>query len=547
MNRAEIRYSASVASPGVAVGPVVRVGTPDCHTPKSGDAGLAQERFRLERAIDQAALELKQLTNQYGEVVAGILAFQLEALNDDSLLREVEVMLAMGVAAETAWRNCMARYIAECQAAADETFRSHASDYLDVRDRVARAFTGENPRNEALPEGAIVFDVDLTPSRFLGFDRSRLAGIVLMEGSPSGHVAVMARANGVPMLCGLERDIPGAVNTILDAGKGQLIVEPSAETAASYAQRIRHEYHAAATAASSMFEDVVTRDGKCVDVMVNVDDPATVTDSVLAAADGVGLVRTEALFYNAGAPPDEQTQFDCYAALLARLEAKDCIIFRTFDVGGDKPGVAGSSGGHDAFLGMRGIRRCLDAPDRFRLQLRALLRLAVDERVSIMLPMISVCEEYQQTRALLEDCLAALHMAGQSAAMPNVGIMVETPAAAIAVDTIDADFFCIGGNDLTQFTMAAARDGLGRLARLNEPGQTAVLRLIRHVVHHAQSTGRGVSFCGDVDADSAVLGALLTTGLQRLSVAPAALARVKQCIRRLDLGKYHGPTAICAR
>ena len=221
-----------------------------------------------------------------------------------------------------------------------------------------------------------------------------------------------------------------------------------------------------------------------------------------------------------------------------RLGGRPAII-RTLDVGGDKPlpalRLAPES---NPFLGLRGLRLCLERPEVFRPQIRALLRAAADGPLKIMLPMVTVADELQQAQALIADCLATLRREGVAAALPPLGIMVETPAAAIAIDTLAADFYSIGSNDLTQYVMAAARDAGGRVAALADPLHPAVLRLIERVIEHGRATGREVSLCGDMGSDPAALPHLLALGLRRFSVAAATLGRVKLGIA--DFGRGDG-------
>jgi phosphoenolpyruvate-protein phosphotransferase (PTS system enzyme I) len=271
-------------------------------------------------------------------------------------------------------------------------------------------------------------------------------------------------------------------------------------------------------------------------VMVNVDDPAAIDERTLRSSDGVGLLRTEFLFIGHARLRDEDEQYAVYRALLERLGGRPAIV-RTLDVGGDKPlpglRLAPES---NPFLGLRGLRLCLERPELFRPQLRALLRAAAHGPLKIMLPMVTVADELHEARALVVECHQALGRAGMAAALPPLGIMVETPAAAIAIDTLAADFYSIGSNDLTQYVMAASRDAGGRVASLADPLHPAVLRLIERVIEHGRATGAEVSLCGDMAADPPALQRLLALGLRRISVAAAALGRVKLEIAEFGRG-----------
>ena len=438
--------------------------------------------------------------------------------------------------AVAAWRATLGEQIAAYESADDDYFRARAGDLADLRDRVIAALTGANDRaSEALPDGAILLTDDLTPSRFLAMDWQRLGGAALTAGSRASHVAMLARARGVPLLTGLRGEPVGlAEEAVLDAQDGVLVVSPNAGTRARYAKRIAAAQEQHRRALAALEQPAVTPAGQRIEVMVNVDDPGAVADEILAASDGVGLLRTEFLFIGRNRLPTEDEQYAAYVRILDRLGGKPVVI-RTLDVGGDKPlpgiNVAAET---NPFLGLRGIRLCLDKPELFRPQVRALLRAGVNRALRVMLPMIATADELTETRQVFDSCLAELRAQGVAAELPPLGIMVETPAAAIAIDLLDAAFYSIGSNDLTQYVMAAARDSGGRVAALNDPGHPAVIRLIQHVVAHGQANARPVSLCGDMASDPALLKLLLATGLKRLSVAPAALGRIKLAISEAD-------------
>jgi phosphotransferase system enzyme I (PtsI) len=492
----------------------------------------AAEKIRLEAAIGQAKRELAALTAANDAMSADILEFQLELLDDVALAAAAFAGVARGAGAAAAWRETLDEQIAVYEGEDDDYFRARAGDLADLRDRVVAALSGTGEAVcEDLPEGAILLANDLTPSRFLAIDWQRLAGAVLTAGSRASHVAMLARARGVPLLTGLRGEPVGlAEEAVLDAQDGLLVVSPSTATRARYAERISAARDQHRRALAALDQPAVTPAGQRVEVMVNVDDPGAVADEILAASDGIGLLRTEFLFIGRHHLPTEDEQYAAYARILDRLGGKPVVI-RTLDVGGDKPlpGVAVAAE-TNPFLGLRGIRLCLEKPELFRPQVRALLRAGVNRALRVMLPMIATADELAATRQVFDDCLAELRAQGVPAELPPLGIMVETPAAAIAIDLLDAAFYSIGSNDLTQYVMAAARDSGGRVAALNDPGHPAVLRLIKHVVAYGQSKARPVSLCGDMASDPALLKALLATGLTRLSVAPAALGRIKLAI-----------------
>ena len=325
---------------------------------------------------------------------------------------------------------------------------------------------------------------------------------------------MLARARGVPLVTGLDGDPADPVDeAVLDAHAGLLVTSPVEATRSSYARRLVEADGERQLAQAALHKPAVTAGGERIEVMINVDDPAAVPDEVLAACDGVGLMRTEFLFLGRDRSPTEDEQYAAYTALLDKLDGKPAII-RTLDIGGDKPlphlGIEAEA---NPFLGLRGIRLCLARPELFKPQVRALLRAAPGRALRVMLPMVATAGEIAQTRDIFESCLAELKREGKTAAMPPLGIMVETPAAAIAIDQLDADFYSIGSNDLTQYVMAAARDASGPVAALNDPRHPAVVRLIAQVVRHGLDSGKPVSLCGDMASDTGLLAILLAGGL----------------------------------
>ena len=531
---AERVYRGEPASPGLAIGALVRVPAP---RPVVDDAGEppAGAKLRLAAAIRQAKGELSALIAAADAMGADILAFQHELVDDPTLAEAADSVIDRGMGAVSAWQAAIGEQIAVYESADDEYFRARASDLADLRDRVIGVLCGAGnavPRD--VPDGAIVLAEDMTPSVFLSFDWRRLGGAALTGGSRASHVAMLARARGVPLVTGLEIEPTAFVgDAVLDAHGGMLVVSPDATTRARYASRIAENEELRRRARDWRSRPAVTAAGERIEVMVNIDDPGAISDEILRASDGIGLLRTEFLFIGRERLPSEDEQFNAYTRILHRLGGKPAII-RTLDVGGDKPlpgvNIAAES---NPFLGLRGIRLCLEKPELFRPQVRALLRTGIDKALRVMLPMISTAAEVEEARQVFADNLADLQRAGVPAAMPLLGIMVETPAAAIAADLIDADFYSIGSNDLTQYVMAAARDSGGRVARLNDPAHPSVIRLIERVVAHGRASGKPVSLCGDMASDPALVPILLDAGLRRISVAPASLGRIKLAISKV--------------
>jgi phosphoenolpyruvate-protein phosphotransferase (PTS system enzyme I) len=529
----EVRHRGRTAAPGFAAGPVIPLATAVVVRRAGGDP--AGEAAALRAAMSKAATELAALAAGAADDAAAILGFQIALLEDDALSAPAFTAIEGGAPADVAWREALDNEIAGYRSAEDETFRARAADLCDLRDRVLTQLNG-GTAGTAVALGSIVAAADLPPSRFLAIDWRAGGAVLLSEGSRNSHVAMLARARRVPMIVGLGIDpCRLAGEALVDATGGELVLDPAPATRAAFEARRRSHEIDAAGAAIRAWKPAVTADGVAVAVHINVAGPDELASLSPAICDGIGLVRTEFLFAGEGLP-DEETQYRVYRRITEWAAGKPVTI-RTLDAGGDKP-VAGltAAGESNPFLGMRGIRLSLARPEVFAVQLRALARAACHGALRIMLPMVTVPEELEAARARLDLELAALKAAGVPATRPPIGIMVEVPAAALAVERFDAAFFSIGSNDLTQYVTAAGRD-IAAVADLANPLNPAVLRLIRMVAEHGRGSAREVSLCGDAGGDPEAIGALLAAGLRSLSVAPSALAATKAAIGRVDLGR----------
>ncbi|MDT8344722.1 MAG: putative PEP-binding protein, partial [Thermohalobaculum sp.] len=351
--------------------------------------------------------------------------------------------------------------------------------------------------------------------------------------SATSHVAILARARGVPMVVGVPLpDIAPGTEVALDADAGRVTLAPTPATAHSFRARIAAAAPEAARAAEAAHSPAVTRTGRPVRVLINVDDPALLDTLDPGICDGIGLVRTEFLF-EGGTLPDEDTQAAIYARIL-RWAAGRPVTIRSLDAGGDKPipGVT-LDGETNPFLGVRGLRLSLRTPALFRTQLAAIARAAALGPVKLMLPMVTVPAELAEAAAHLDAVLADLAARGAPHARPALGIMVETPAAALRAADFPADFYSIGSNDLIQYVTACARDN-PHLSALADPMNPAVLDLIARTIEAGRTRGAEVSLCGDMASSPALVPVLLGLGLGVFSVAPAQVGRVKLAIGAAD-------------
>ncbi len=525
----ELRLIGRPASPGVALSRLFVLAEKDgpAAAPPVGDP--TSEALRLSAAIARAIGELEAVSQSVGEDAREILEFQIALLGDDALAEPAFASIAVGDSADLAWRAALEAQVADYASAEDEYFRARSADLADLRDRVLRILSGEV--QQTVPAGAVLVARDLPPSQFLGIEWRSGAAIALAGGSPTSHVALLARARGVPMVVGLGADVMSIASgqeAMVDGELGTLVIAPDDVTRA--AARSRETEIKQRQAIAERYERAPARmpSGEAVAVMINTAGPDELSLLDPAICDGIGLVRSEFLFHGP-VLPDEETQYRAYHRILEWAGGRPVTI-RTLDAGGDKPvqGLTIDDEGNP-FLGTRGIRLSLLKPDVFRVQLRALCRAATHGTLKVMLPMVATPRDLTQGRQHLEAVASDLAARKVPHAVPPLGVMVEVPAAAIAIDRFDADFYSIGSNDLIQYVMAAARD-IASLADYADATDPAVLSLIVQTVGHGKRTGREVSLCGDAASDPAIVPHLLRAGLRSLSVSASSVGLVKAAI-----------------
>jgi phosphotransferase system enzyme I (PtsI) len=492
----------------------------------------AVERKLLEGALEKAAAELELLKVSQGSVASEIIEFQIELLRDGGLLEPAFRSIDVGKPAGHAFGAAIELQVAEYRGSDDKYFAARASDLEDLRERVLAALAPilAEPVPRAQEEGGIYVSDDLTPSRFLELDWSRWRGAALLNGSTTSHVAILARSRGVPLLVGLRASLDELTTgqpALLDAESGRLIMNPSDLTAGLFHKRTRQRAVQSEVEEKYRAAPAVSASGTRITVQINVENEKSLEGISPDACDGIGLTRTEFLFNNG--LPDEEHQYRFYRRLIEWAGGKPVTI-RTLDAGGDKP-ILGltSSAELNPFLGVRGIRLSFAHPDVFRVQLRALARAAAVGPLKVMLPMITIPEELDRARTMLDEEVGALAARGVAAAAPPVGIMVEVPAVAISVARFDAAFFSIGTNDLIQYVTATSR-GSAELAALHDPLNPAVLELIARVAAHGRASGREVSVCGDMASSPKLVPHLVEAGITSLSVAAATLGFVKHAV-----------------
>lgn len=410
----------------------------------------------------------------------------------------------------------------------------------DVARRCLRILLGKPQPDVSLNQPSILVARDLTPSDTVLLDKSRLLGFCTAEGGPTSHTAILAKALGIPAVVGAGEAVLSIANgdrLILDAHHGVVVIAPDEETLRRFERAQHAERDRAAQERAHAAEPAATRDGRQVEVVANVGSLDDARHAVALGAEGIGLLRTEFLYLDRQTAPDEEEQYRAYKAIFDVMGTRPVVI-RTLDVGGDKELPYIDLGQEEnPFLGWRAIRMCLDTPEFFKTQLRAILRAAVGHDIRIMFPMIATVKEVQQARALLEEAREELRQKGLPLGERiQVGIMVEIPSAALMADALAkvVDFFSIGTNDLTQYTLAVERTNK-RVAHLSNALDPAVLRLIARVIEEGHKAGLWVGMCGELAGDARAIPLLLGLGLDEFSMAPALIPHAKALIRACDV------------
>lgn len=520
-------FTGTPASGSIAIGTLALL---DVQTRSQRHAGTAdEEQALLKQALAASSASLGQIIADEGNLAGEILEFQLALIEDDDLIDPVFDLIATGKPADIAFSEILNAEIAEYKSADDEYMAARADDLSDLLNRVLAAIHGDDGSGVELPEGSILVSDELTPSQFLAQDWSRLAGAAITSGSSTSHVAILARAGNVNLIVGLKADLNQLQNgtkAVLDATAGSLTINPGAECISWASQQIAIAEKQQQLAEKYAEKPAIMASGEQVTVYLNADNPDSLQQLSPEICDGIGLVRTEFLFEN-GNLPDEDQQFATYKAIVEWAAGRP-VTMRTLDAGGDKP-IAGVTidGESNPFLGVRGVRLSLLNKELLKVQLRAMLRASRLGPVKIMVPMLTIPAELDEVRSLLEQVASELNMDE----MPQLGMMVEVPAAALMAQDFNADFYSIGSNDLIQYTNAVGRDNPSLSYLTNPPGE-AVFKLIAMTVAAGRKRGVEVSLCGDMASRAEQLSGLLATGLRVISCAPAQIGRVKQEISR---------------
>lgn len=528
------------ASPGIAIGPAALIQFVEPEIERHAIDDPAAEWSRLEAALSAVRASTHQLRDDVAHAAndyeAAIFDAHLMFLDDPELIERVHAAVFDDrLNVEAAWQAAIDVAIAAFEAIEDAYLRARAADVADIGRQVLSQLTGQSTQ-AALSHAGILIAVDLAPSDTARLDRSKVLGICTERGGPTSHSAILARTLGIPAVVGLGASIMEVADgtaLVIDGQSGQVWIAPNQELVADYTIRLQAWQSARAAAQKSSAASAVTRDGQSIEVVANIGSVADARTAIEHGAEGVGLLRTEFLFLDRNTAPTEDEQYEAYRSIAEVMGARPVIV-RTLDVGGDKP-LPYLDLGHEEnpFLGQRAIRLCLNRPELFKTQLRAILRASAGHNLKIMFPMIAEVSEVRRARELLNESRAELK--AQNIPMADaieVGIMVEIPAAALLAHILapEIDFFSIGTNDLTQYTLAAER-GNRSVAHLQDALHPAVLRQIQHTVQSATAVGKWVGVCGELGGDPVAVPILIGLGVRELSMASASIPQAKQIIR----------------
>src|SRR5467141_731510 len=543
-DNAEIRFEGIGVSPGIAFGRihVVRDDLDEVVRYHIEPSRIADEIGRFEAGLIQTRMQILEMQQRIAESIgakdAAIFDAHLLVVEDRTLIDEVLRKLETDLCnVEWIFQEVATRYAETLNKIDDPYLRERALDIQDVTKRVIHNLQGKAPKAFlALTEPHILVAHNLTPSDTASIDRANVLGIATDLGSRTSHAAILARSLNIPAIVGLH-DITAKLESgeqvLLDGSDGYLIVDPTSETVAQYAEIESRRAKVTARLKELRETTSTTRDGRHIVLSANIELPEDVDAVTANGAEGVGLYRTEFLYLNRPTLPTEDEQYETYRKVAERVRPHPLII-RTFDLGGDKlaPGAVDIADELNPFLGWRAIRFCLENVDIFKTQLRAILRASTVGNVKIMFPMISGLDELRRAIAVLTECRKEI--GEKKSGQMEVGAMIEIPSAAISADTLarEVDFFSIGTNDWIQYTIAVDRVN-DRIAHLYEPTHPAVLRLLKMIADAAHANKIWVGVCGEMARDVALIPILVGLGIDELSVGARSVPRVKMAVRSL--------------
>ena len=542
-------YKGTSASAGIGIGKAVIVKEEKLVITRKAVSDTAAEirRFKgaLEKTIKDTERIAEDLAARVGEKEAEIMKGHMMLLSDPMLTGEIEGSIQNeGINSEIAVENVCSMYADMFASMGDELMQQRATDMRDLKTRLQKTLMGiQSVDISSLPKGSVIVAEDLTPSMTAGINPDNVTGIVTELGGRTSHSAILARALEIPAVVAVTAFLSEAKegdDIVLDGSTGEIYLNPEPAVKEEY-QHKKNQFMAEKKELEQYIgKPSVTKDGVKVEIVANIGKPEDVDKVLRYDGEGIGLFRTEFLFMDRTAAPTEEEQYEAYKQVAIAMKGKPVII-RTLDIGGDKEiPYLGLEKDENPFLGYRAIRFCLDRQeDIYKPQLRALLRASAYGNIRIMVPLVTCIEEYRQAKALVEELKAELDSKGIAYKRDiQVGIMVETAAASLIADLFakEVDFFSIGTNDLTQYTMSVDR-GNKKVSDLYSTFNPAVLRSIRHVIASGREAGIMVGMCGEAASDPMMIPLLLAFGLNEFSMSASAILKVRKMVTEYSLAE----------
>lgn len=525
---------------GIAIGPISFFAKEQKQVKRTKvedtEAEIARYEVALATAIEQLGALYEKALKEVGESEAQIFEVHQMMLEDDDYNDSVKnIITSQGLNAEYAVATTGDNFSTMFAAMDDEYFQARAVDVKDISERIINILMGIGEAKVS-DEPSIIVAEDLAPSETVQMDKSKLLGFVTRLGSSNSHTAILARTMNIPAL--IQVDIKEEWNgkqAIIDGFSGKFIIEPEADVLEEYQKKQAEQQERRRLLAEQKGKPTVTKNGKAIKLFANIGSVSDLQSVMENDAAGIGLFRSEFLYLESDAYPTEEEQFKAYKMVAETMAGKKVII-RTLDIGADKQvDYFELDKEENPAMGLRAIRICLTRPEIFKTQLRALLRASAFGNIAVMYPMIISVEEVRKIKAIMEEVKAELDEAGIPYGNVEQGIMIETPAAVILSDLLakEVDFFSIGTNDLTQYTLAIDRQN-AKLDEFYNPHHEAVLRMIQMVVENAHKAGIWAGICGELGADLELTDRFMEMGVDELSVSPTFIYPVRQKIREYD-------------
>ena len=537
-----LKLSGKAVYKGIVLGKITVLKKKEHQIKREKVADAEAEIERLEHAGRKAQEQLKELydkaVKEVGEASAAIFEVHQMMLEDEDYLDAIHNMIRTEmVAAEYAVAVTGDNFSEMFASMDDDYMKARAADVKDISSRLIQNLLGQDEEYLADDEPSIIVAEDLSPSETVQMNKDKILGFVTVHGSTNSHTAILARMMNIPALIGVPMkldDLHSGMLAVVDGFSGEIVIEPSEEICNFARKRIQEEKEKAQLLKSLKGKESITADGHKINIYANIGSASDVGYVLENDAEGIGLFRSEFLYLGRRDFPTEDEQFFAYKQVLQTMAGKKVII-RTLDIGADKQVEYFGLGKEDnPAMGYRAIRICLKQPDIFWTQLRALLRASVFGNLSVMYPMITSTEEVKQIYQIVESVRKELEADNIPYKMPEQGIMIETPAAVMISDELAemVDFFSIGTNDLTQYTLAIDRQN-EKLDEFYNPHHKAILKMIQMVIENAHKAGKWAGICGELGADMKLTEAFVRMGIDELSVAPSMVLKIRKVIREM--------------